>query len=159
MVIIVFGVSGSGKSTIGNGLSEKLGIPYYDADDFHPQENILKMSNGQSLNDQDRLPWLKILAKNIGDWSKGKGGVLACSALKENYRAILSSESSSKINWVYLAGTKELIKARMDNRKGHYMSSILLNSQFADLEVPEYGIHADISQTPDMLIKEIITKL
>ena len=159
MVIIVLGVSGSGKSTIASGLSEELGIPYYDADDFHPQENILKMSNGQSLNDQDRLPWLKILAKNIGDWSKGKGGVLACSALKENYRAILSSESSSKINWVYLAGTKELIKARMDNRKGHYMSSKLLDSQFADLEVPEYGIHVDISQTPDILIKEIITKL
>lgn len=159
MVIIVLGVSGSGKSTIARGLSEELGIPYYDADDFHPQENILKMSNGQSLNDQDRLPWLKILAKNIGDWSNGKGGVLACSALKENYRAILSSESSSKINWVYLAGTKEVIKARMDNRKGHYMSSKLLNSQFADLEVPEYGIHVDISQTPDMLIKEIITKL
>lgn len=159
MVIIVLGVSGSGKSTIASGLSEELGIPYYDADDFHPQENILKMSNGQSLNDQDRLPWLKILAKNIGDWSNGKGGILACSALKENYRAILSSESSSKINWVYLAGTKEVIKARMDNRKGHYMSSKLLNSQFADLEVPEYGIHVDISQTPDMLIKEIITKL
>lgn len=159
MVIIVLGVSGSGKSTIASGLSEELGIPYYDADDFHPQENILKMSNGQSLNDQDRLPWLKILAKNIGDWSNGKGGVLACSALKENYRAILSLESSSKINWVYLAGTKKVIKARMDNRKGHYMSSKLLNSQFADLEVPEYGIHVDISQTPDMLIKEIITKL
>ena len=159
MIIIVFGVSGSGKSTIAKGLSDKLDIPYFDADDFHPKENILKMSNGQSLNDKDRLPWLNILANNISKWSSNKGAILACSALKEKYRTLLSSECQSKIYWVYLMGTLEQIKDRMDKRKGHYMSSALLKSQFADLEIPEYGIHVNISDDPDTIIKTIISKL
>ena len=159
MIIIVFGVSGSGKSTIAKGLSDKLDIPYFDADDFHPKENILKMSNGQSLNDKDRLPWLNILANNISNWSSNKGAILACSALKEKYRTLLSSKCQSKIYWVYLKGTLEQIKDRMDKRKGHYMSSALLKSQFADLEIPEYGIHVNISKDPDTIIKTIISKL
>jgi len=159
MIIIVFGVSGSGKSTIAKGLSDRLHIPYYDADDFHPKANITKMSDGKSLDDKDRLPWLLTLAENIYKWSLNKGAVLACSALKEQYRTLLSSDYKTKIHWVLLNGTPEIIKKRMDSRKGHYMSSKLLKSQFKDLEVPDYGIQVDISADPESMIDEIISKL
>ncbi|MCA0151775.1 gluconokinase [Winogradskyella vincentii] len=159
MIIIVFGVSGSGKSTIAKGLSERLRLPYYDADDFHPQQNIDKMSVGKSLNDEDRLPWLLSLADNINIWSQSEGAVLACSALKEKYRALLSSNYKTDINWVLLKGTSELIKRRMDTRKGHYMTSKLLNSQFEDLEIPDYGLHVDISEHPDSIIDKIISNI
>lgn len=158
MIIIVMGVSGCGKTTISRQLSQKTGIPYYDADDFHPKSNIDKMTGGSALNDDDRLPWLELLADYILDWSSKKGGVLACSALKEKYRAILSSKYKHII-WVYLSGSKELIKQRIEARSGHYMNSDLLNSQFHDLEVPNYGIHIDVSETPEKIINTIVSKL
>lgn len=159
MIIIVFGVSGSGKSTIAKGLSERLRFPYYDADDFHPQENIDKMSDGKSLNDEDRLPWLLSLADSINIWSQSEGAVLACSALKEQYRALLSTNFKTEICWIFLKGSADLIKKRMDHRKGHYMSSKLLNSQFEDLEIPDYGLHVDISEHPDSIIDKIISNI
>ncbi|MFV9552469.1 gluconokinase [Algibacter sp. PT7-4] len=158
MIIIVMGVSGCGKTTIGSRLSQKTGIPFYDADDFHPKSNIDKMTRGNSLNDDDRLPWLELLADNILEWSSNKGAVLACSALKENYRVILASKYTNII-WVYLYGSKNLIKERIEARSGHYMNSDLLNSQFHDLEVPNYGIHIDVSETPEKIINTIVSKL
>lgn len=159
MIIVVLGVSGSGKSTISKGLSQALNIPYYDADDFHPVANINKMSSGQPLNDKDRQPWLERLAQNLSDWSRDKGAVLACSALKEKYRTLLNSNCEDKIIWVYLKGDYELIKSRMESRKDHFMSSQMLKSQFEALEVPEYGIHVDISGPPEAIIKSIIERI
>lgn len=159
MIIVILGVSGSGKTTIGKQLSEKLEIPFFDADDFHPQSNIDKMSGGNPLNDDDRYPWLFALANKIDEWSSKQGAILACSALKEKYRKLLSSNSDEKILWVHLSGSQSLIKERIEKRNGHFMNADLLSSQFNDLEVPEYGIQMNISETPEEIINTIISKL
>lgn len=158
MVIVVMGVSGSGKTTISRNLSKKIEVPYFDADDFHPKSNIDKMASGNALDDKDRFPWLEELAQNISEWSNKKGAVLACSALKESYRIVLSSKYKSII-WVYLSGSKALIKDRIEKRQGHFMSSDLLNTQFRDLEVPSDAIVIDISKSPEDIIKTIVSKL
>ncbi len=158
MVIVVMGVSGCGKTTISKRLSEYFQLPYYDADDFHPKSNIEKMTNKLALNDADRWPWLQILSENISLWAAKGGAVLACSALKESYRKLLSSEYTT-IVWVHLSGSKSLIKKRIEKRNGHFMSSSLLDAQFEDLEIPNYGIHVDTSKSPDDIIKTIISKL
>ncbi len=152
------GVSGSGKTTIGEQLAKKLELPYYDADDFHPQTNIDKMKSGLPLNDNDRKPWLLTLAKELSLWEQKKGAVLACSALKETYRTLLMSQSK-KIEWVYLSGTFNVIKSRLESRAGHFMKSDLLQSQFDALEVPNYGIHVTIDNTPLQIINTITEKL
>lgn len=157
-VMVVMGVSGCGKTTIGEKLSKKLKLPFFDADDFHPKENVHKMKNGLPLNNEDRFPWLKILANNIQKWGENDGAIIACSALKEKYREILVSKSKN-IVWIYLSGDQNLIRARIEQRQGHYMNSILLASQFKDLEIPEYGIHIDISQSPEKIITEILLNL
>jgi len=154
MIVQVIGVSGCGKSTIAQKLSEDLGIPYYDADDFHPQENIDKMSSGKPLNDDDRALWLEILSTNLQQWEKEGGAILACSALKEKYRRVLAGNLKN-CHWVFLYGSYELILERMNKRKDHYMSGEMLRSQFEALEVPAYGIHIDIQKSP----KEIIAKI
>lgn len=157
-IIQVIGVSGCGKSTIAKKLSEALGLPYYDADDFHPQSNIDKMASGQPLNDEDRSLWLKTLSENLQNWEKDKGAVLACSALKEKYRKVLGTGLKS-CEWIFLSGSYELIYERMSKRKDHYMSEIMLKSQFDALEVPDYGIHVDISNSPEEIVEEIKSRL
>lgn len=152
------GVSGCGKTTIGKKLSEKIALPFHDADNFHPASNIEKMSKGIALSDQDRWPWLDILAEQIKFWLQNSGAVLSCSALKESYRGILSSDSEN-VRWVYLSGTYELIKSRMENRKSHFMQAALLQSQFETLEIPEYAWKFDISKSPEQIVNEIIKKL
>lgn len=149
------GVSGCGKTTIGKTLADKLGIPFFDGDDFHPQSNIDKMKKGNALNDDDRKPWLEILATNIQSWETEKGAVLACSALKENYRMLLSSKVNN-LNWVFLKGSFATIESRMRKRANHYMKSTLLQSQFDTLEVPNYGLHLDIEKDTNEIINEII---
>lgn len=158
-VIVIFGVSGCGKTTVANLVSKRLSIPYYDADDFHPASNVEKMRNGIALTDTDRLPWLQAMAHQIGLWENRGGAVLACSALKEKYRALLASEATQPIQWVLLSGTFELIKSRMKARKGHFMSSALLQSQFDTLELPDYGLNISIEKTPEAIANIIITKL
>jgi len=157
-MIIVFGVSGCGKTTIGKQLANQLAIPFYDADNFHPEANVQKMSNGLALNDEDRYPWLSILAKNIKDWTTNGQAVLACSALKESYRKQLAKNNKA-ITWVYLNGTYQIIEDRIKKRTNHFMQSDLLKSQFEALEVPNYGIHVNIDQTPEQIIKTIRTQL
>lgn len=152
------GVSGCGKTTIGKLLSEELNLPFYDADDFHPESNILKMSNGLPLNDNDREPWLKLLADKIFEWNHNDGAILACSALKESYRKILSSQVE-KIDWVYLKGSFNIIKSRMLERNKHFMKAEMLQSQFDTLEEPNYGTCVKINSNPDEIINEIIKKL
>ena len=152
------GVSGCGKTTIGRLLSEKMGVPYYDADDFHTPSNIEKMERNIPLNDEDRLPWLQILANKMESLENNSGAVLACSALKESYREILASKISN-INWVYLAGSFNLIKSRIESRHGHYMKSELLKSQFKALEVPDYGVHISIDKSPETIVNTITSKI
>ena len=153
------GVSGSGKSTVGEALASALGIPFYDADDFHPQDNIVKMEQGIPLQDQDRESWLETLSKNLTQWETATGAVLACSALKEMYRTALHSGVNNDMTWGYLYGRSELIKERMAGRKGHYFKPELLDSQLADLEPPQYGLHFNISSSVDHIVKSILDKL
>ena len=151
---IIMGVSGCGKSTIAQKLSEKTGIPFVDADDFHPTKNIEKMSEGIPLNDEDRLPWLQNLNVFLQKESTKKGAILACSALKESYRKILSLNIS--VTWIYLKGDFNTIYSRLNNRKNHFMDSDLLQSQFDTLEEPTYGTHISIDQTPETIVQSIL---
>lgn len=148
------GVSGSGKTTVGRLLAEKLQLPFFDADDFHPQSNIEKMTLGIPLTDEDRLPWLTILKDRL-DQQKGKGAVLACSALKESYREILGCRNHKL---VFLNGDYSTICDRMLSRKNHFMSPDLLKSQFETLQTPVYGLHLDVSTDPDKLVNQIVEK-
>ncbi len=157
-VVIVMGVSGCGKTTIGKKLSKKLELPFYDADDFHPKSNFDKMKKGIPLNNEDRFPWLNIIADSIKKWQDDEGAIVACSALKESYREILSSKNKD-IVWIYLDGSQSLIQDRMERRQNHFMKAEMLTSQFTDLEVPNYGIHVAISQSPEEIINELMLKL
>lgn len=158
MVIIIFGVSGSGKTTIGNALGLALKIPFYDADDFHPKKNIDKMNSGIPLTDKDRQPWLKILSNNLKNWNKNTDVILACSALKEQYRKTLQ-EDIKDIKWIYLDGSFALIKDRMIKRKDHFMKSAMLKSQFDTLENANYAINITINKKPDKIIETILKKI
>ncbi len=158
MIIIIIGVSGCGKSTVGKLLSEELGLNFLDADDFHPQANIDKMKNNISLNDTDRAPWLTILADKLVE-SEGDGGVkLACSALKETYRKKLASKVKT-VSWIYLSGSFDLIRSRLEQRQGHYMKSDLLQAQFDTLEIPNYGMHINAELMPTDIINKIKSNL
>tara|TARA_B100000809_G_C14993448_1_gene478866 strand:+ start:187 stop:663 length:477 start_codon:yes stop_codon:yes gene_type:complete len=153
------GVSGSGKTTVGKALASALEMPFYDADNFHLHGNIEKMKQGIPLGDQDRKSWLETLSKNLAQWEAATGAVLACSALKEMYRTALQSGVKKDLTWVYLYGRSELIKERMTGRKEHYFKPGLVDSQFADLEPPQYGWHFDISSSANHIVKSILDKL
>ncbi|MBS9525400.1 NADP-dependent phosphogluconate dehydrogenase [Litoribacter alkaliphilus] len=157
MIIIVFGVSGCGKTTVGQLLAEQLNLPFHDADLYHPPVNVAKMSNGEPLTDQDRIPWLKVLASNLREWDNNGGAVLACSALKEDYRQTLAE--ATEINWVYLAGSYDTIRKRLVTRMKHFMNPKLLDSQFEILEEPDYGIRIEIDSSPHLIVQEIMDKL
>ena len=155
MVIFIMGVSGCGKTTVGRMLSEQTGIPFYDADDFHPQANIDKMSRGEALTDADRASWFQTLSDHLQVCDRQGGAVLACSALKEKYRRILSQNLEKQI-WIVLTGSFDLIYDRIRQRKDHYMGASLLKSQFDTLEIPGYGIHIDIELAPEEIVEKII---
>ena len=155
-MIVVMGVSGSGKTTVGKELAAKLDLPFYDADDFHSQTSIEKMKSGTPLTDPDRYPWLQLLSEKIEHWNTEGSAVLACSALKEEYRTILSSRT--KMIWVYLVVGFETIYDRMKKRD-HYMKPEMLQSQFDTLEIPDYGIHVDASHSVEEIVAKIILTL
>jgi carbohydrate kinase (thermoresistant glucokinase family) len=159
MIYIVMGVSGCGKSTVGSLLSEKLLVPFYDADDFHFPESIEKMSQGTPLTDEDRKPWLTLLANNIVQWESDGGAVLACSALKQSYRDLLSSTTDQVVQFIYLEGDQEVLSSRLRNRESHFMPETLLQSQFATLEVPQEALTVSISSSLDEMITEILQKI
>lgn len=157
MIIVVMGVAGCGKSTIGKLLAEQLSLPFIEADDFHSKENILKMSNGISLNDEDRYPWLQSLADELQLHQRRKGAVLACSALKENYRQILQKGLNEKIIWIYLEGNETILRERIKNRAGHFMPGTLLQSQMAILEKPAYAYCFPAEKDPETIVKEVLS--
>ena len=162
MVVILMGVSGSGKTTVGELLAEQLGWNFFDADDFHPKENVEKMRQGIPLNDDDRMPWLKALADLINEENNHKRHlVLACSALKEKYREVLDQDLLPT-RLVYLKGDPELIRERLEKRQGHYMDPNLLKSQFDALEIPKEGEGAhyvDISSAPEDIVSAVCEQL
>jgi gluconokinase len=161
-VLIVMGVSGSGKTTIGTKLAARLGWPYLDGDDFHPQSNIDKMHAGHPLTDDDRWPWLRAIAERIDELrAAGQHAVITCSALKRAYRDVLIG-GRADVRLVYLDGDKELIKQRLANRHGHFMPPALLDSQFKALEVPssdEHPISVSIAPKPDEIVGAIVAAL
>jgi gluconokinase len=161
MVVVVMGVAGSGKSTIGPLIAEALGGDYAEGDQFHPPANIAKMSSGQPLDDADRLPWLEAMARAIRDWhAKDRPTVLACSALKQRYRDILTG-GSHEVRFVFVKGSPELIAGRIGARKGHFMPSTLLDSQFRALEEPgpDAAIIVDAAQPPATIAAAAIAAL
>ncbi|MEM5567080.1 NADP-dependent phosphogluconate dehydrogenase [Psychroserpens sp. AS72] len=158
-VIFVMGVSGCGKSTIGKLLSEDLKIPFFDGDDFHPEHNVLKMSSGQALNDDDRQGWLETLNNLAKDQLAKNSCVIVCSALKQKYRDILSRDIQSETKWVHLSGSFEQIFKRINSRPDHFMPAELLTSQFDILEHPKNALQIDISLSPEQIIKTINKEL
>src|SRR5262245_50808251 len=159
MVIILMGVSGSGKTTIGQRLAQALGWPFYDGDQFHPQANIAKMQQGIPLTDADRWPWLQALQAHITTCiQQGISAVLACSALKQVYRDSLLIDAA-QVRLVYLRGGYDLIHTRLAQRHGHFMSPELLASQFAALEEPERGVVVDIKHPPETIVALIRQQL
>ena len=155
MVILVMGVAGSGKTTIGQLLAKELGWSFIDADDVHPPANIKKMSAGQPLNDEDRAPWLAALRQRIEDClARSENAVVTCSALKQRYRKVIVVDPQ-KVRIVHLHGSSELLRSRIAGRKGHFMSPSMLDSQLASLEPPANALTLDVVQTPAELVARI----
>lgn len=156
---IVMGVSGCGKTSVGESLAQFLGWDFYDADDFHPPENIAKMADEIPLDDSDRTPWLASLHELISSSLKAdRPGVLACSALKKRYRRQLM-DGNDGVQIVYLKGSYDLIWSRMKKRTDHYMKPQMLKSQFETLEEPSNALTIDISLSVDEIVREVITNL
>ena len=154
--VIVMGVAGSGKTTVGELLAQRLGWSFYDADTFHPAENIAKMANGTPLNDSDRAPWLAALHALISTSLKeDRPGVLACSALKKSYRQQLL-EGNEEVQFVYLKGSYDLIWSRISQRNDHYMKPQMLQSQFEALEEPTNALTFDVSMPVEEIVEGIV---
>jgi gluconokinase len=161
VIVIVFGVSGAGKTTIGKLLAQEVGWHFYEADDFHSQANIEKMQNGIPLTDEDRWPWLENLRQLIKrSLETGENAVVACSALKRAYRERL--RVGDEVKFVFLRGDYALIEKQLHRRHGHFMNPKLLRSQFADLEEPkpdEDVLTIELGRSPQELVEEIKAKL
>lgn len=159
MVIVLTGPMGCGKTTIGRLLSGRLGWRFEDADDFHPQENVDKMKSGVPLDDNDRLPWLRVLHDMINDSvSNGENMILACSALKRSYRQLLGVDQQSVMS-IYLKGSPELLEKRVALRTHQYMNKDLLTSQLNTLEEPRDGLVISIAGTPEQVVDEIVDRI
>lgn len=159
MIVIVMGVSGSGKTTIGRLLAATLGWIFQEGDDAHPPDNLRKMAAGTPLTDADRLPWLRELRRLIeGCLETGEDAVLACSALKESYREILAGGLAG-VRFVHLTGDPALIADRLEHRQGHFMKAGMLAGQLAVIEPPEDGISVEVDAAPEEIVAEILRRL
>lgn len=155
MIIVLWGVSGCGKSTVGQILATRLGCNFYDADDFHPASNVEKMRAGVALTDEDRWPWLDELARVLRTTlERNESAVLACSALRQVYRDRLTVDRD-RVIFVQLKGSFELIESRLASREHEFMSSSLLRSQFDTLESPQEGLFVDIRDQPEQICTQV----
>ena len=155
MVILLMGVAGSGKTTVGLLLARELNWAFNDADDVHPPANIAKMAAGQPLNDADRAPWLAALRARIDEQlARGMNAVVTCSALKQRYRDVIVGDPQ-QVKTVYLRGSHEMLLARIRGRVGHFMSPAMLDSQLAALEPPRDALDLDIAHSPPELVSRI----
>lgn len=161
MIAVLMGVTGSGKTTIGTLLAERMHTVFADADDYHSAANKAKMAAGQPLNDADRGPWLEALNALMRDWAAADGsGVLACSALKEAYRqTLVRGMAEGSVVFVLLEGSKALIAERLSQRRNHYMNPKLLDSQFAALEPPSGALRVVNDRAPEEVVDEILRKI
>jgi gluconokinase len=154
MFIIVTGVAGAGKTTVGKLMAKDLGWRFYEGDDFHPAANVEKMRRGEPLTDEDRRPWLDALRAVIQAALKnGENGILTCSALKRCYRARL--RVSEQVIFAHLAATPDVIQRRLEHRQGHFMNPSLIESQFATLETPQSALSLDASLPPAVLVQQV----
>jgi gluconokinase len=162
VVLVFMGVSGCGKTTVATTLAARLGWPFEEGDALHPKSNVEKMKAGHPLTDEDRAPWLEKVAKWVSErLEAGDNGIITCSALKRAYRKVINRRGSGVV-FVYLAGTKETIAARLAARLGHFMPSTLLDSQFAALEEPtpdEPELRVDIGPAPGVIADAVVEKL
>lgn len=159
MVIIVMGVAGSGKTTVGRLLAAEMGWSFKEGDDVHPPANIQKLKQGRPLSDVDRVPWLRSLRAIIDDLlRRGGDGVMACSALKQEYRQFLK-QGRDDVRFVYLKGSYDLIYSRLVKRRGHFMDQGLLRNQFEVLEEPLEDIVVDVSPKPEAIVETIKSEL
>ena len=158
MIVVLMGVSGSGKTTIGELLASRMHAVFADADSYHSAANKAKMTSGQPLTDQDRIPWLERLNLLMAEWiHRGESGVLACSALKDSYRRTLVRYlPQGAVLFVWLDGSKDLIAGRLAERKNHYMNPNLLDSQFATLEPPSDALRIVNDRAPEEVVHEIM---
>ncbi|MBB5315436.1 gluconokinase [Tunturibacter empetritectus] len=161
MIVVLMGVSGSGKTTIGTLLAERVGAVFADGDDYHPLANKEKMAAGHPLDDRDRQPWLEVLNGLLRDWfAEGKSGVLACSALKASYRATLQAGmAKGAVTFVLLEASKEMLSARLAERKHEYMNPGLLDSQLATLEMPSEAVRVVNDRSPDEVVSQILAQI
>jgi len=158
MVIVLMGVTGSGKSTVGKLLASQLGWKFVEGDDFHSPKNIEKMRRGEPLNDADRSPWLEAIREVIRTTiDRGEDAIIACSALKESYRKLL--QIRGQVSFVYLKASMALIQDRLKNRVGHFMNPDLIQSQFDTLEEPEQALQVDAGVSPAEIVQVIRNKL
>jgi gluconokinase len=158
MIILVMGVTGSGKTTVGTLLAAQMGWTFADADSFHPPANVEKMSHAIPLTDADRIPWLEAIHQQIIAWdSSGTSGVITCSALKKSYRQLLLGDLDVKL--IYLHGSEAVIAARVAARVGHFAKADLVASQFADLQEPDDAIEVEVDHTPEEIVAEIRRRL
>lgn len=160
MIVVVMGVSGSGKSTVGKRLAAELGWTYIEGDDFHPAANKAKMHRGEPLDDDDRRGWLEAIRARLAEAvAADENVVLACSALKHAYQHYLSQVDPADVRYVFLEGSEELIRQRLEQRRGHFMNPDLLDSQFDALEPPADAIRVDIAPPPEEIVSQVRQKL
>ena len=161
MIVVLMGVSGSGKTTIGTLLAARVGAVFADADDYHPVANKQKMAAGHPLNDEDRQPWLEVLNQLLREWfAEGKSGVLACSALKASYRTTLQAGMpKGAASFVVLEASKDMLAARLAERKHEFMNPGLLDSQLATLEIPSDAIRVVNDRSPDEVVSQIVAQV
>jgi gluconokinase len=160
MIVVLMGVSGSGKTTVGKLLAGRLGWHFVEADDYHPAANVEKMRAGVPLTDEDRRPWLASVKARIDEaCARGENVVVACSALKHAYQEYLERDEPQCVEYVYLRGSPELIRQRLAARTGHFMNPNLLPSQFEALEPPAGALEVDVSPPPEEIAAEIQGKL
>ncbi len=156
MVVIVMGVSGAGKTTVGRSLAADLGWRFVDADDLHPRSNVMKMAAGAPLTDEDRAPWLRKLRDEVArSLAQGEDVVIAFSGLKQSYRTLLEEMDPAHVKWVFLHAPHEVLARRISQRQGHFMPASLLKSQLATMEIPDRALSVDVTPPPVDIVKRI----